>query len=65
MDDVMKPPCKLTGIDGNVFSIIGTVSKALQKAKMSDRAKEFKEKAFSAPSYDAVLRLCFEYVDVE
>jgi hypothetical protein len=60
-----KPPCSLTTCDGNVFSIIGAVRKALKKAGQSSRADEFSGKAMMAGSYDEVLRLCFDYVDVE
>lgn len=59
-----KPVCKLVGTDGNVFSIIGLVIAALKNAGFGERADEFREKAFSAGSYDEVLRLCMEYVDV-
>ena len=59
-----KPPCKLTGTDGNVFSIIGQVRRVLIRAGQDVRAHEFCERAFVANSYDAVLRLCFEYVEV-
>lgn len=58
------PKCKLTETDGNVFAIIGTVSRALVKAKQADKAVEFKQRAFAAKSYDEVLQLCFEYVEV-
>jgi hypothetical protein len=64
MDPNTKPKCKLTGTDGNVFAIIGTVSRALKKAGKPEQAKEFTEKAFASPSYDAVLALCFDYVEV-
>jgi len=60
----MKPICKLVGKDGNVFGIIGNVSKTLKKAGMKDEAAEFQQKAFGAGSYDEVLGLCMEYVDV-
>lgn len=60
-----KPTCRLSGTDGNVFAVIGNVSRALTKAGQSEKAKEFKEKAFKSDSYDAVLVLCFEYVEVE
>jgi len=33
-----KPPCKLIGEDGNVFSIIGRVRRALTAAGQEDRA---------------------------
>lgn len=65
MDDTTtKPECQLTGQDGNVFGIIGRVSKTLKRAGLRDHAEEFTAKAMSAGSYDEVLRLCFEYVDV-
>ena len=59
-----KPPCKLIGTDGNVFAIIGRVRRALIAAGQEDRAREFVERAFRAGSYETVLALCLEYVDV-
>ena len=61
----MKPVIKLTETDGNVFSIIGKVSKGLRSAGMQEQASEFCKKAMACDSYDAVLQLCFEYVEVE
>jgi len=60
-----KPKCKLTGEDGNVFAIIGRVSRALKQANQKDKASEFQALAMAAKSYDEVLRLCFDYVDVK
>ena len=60
-----KPTCELVGTDGNVFAIIGKVSRTLKQAGQADKAKEFTQKAFSSASYDAVLQLCFDYVEVE
>ena len=60
-----KPACQLTGTDGNALSIIGRVRQALREAGQADRAHEFTDRAFRAGSYDEVLRLCFEYVEVE
>ncbi|MBI2192051.1 MAG: hypothetical protein HYU36_08710 [Planctomycetes bacterium] len=62
--DGCRPACKLVGTDGNVFSIIGRVKQALKKAGQEDRAREFVEKAFQAKSYNEVLALCTDYVDV-
>ncbi len=59
-----KPACKLVGTDGNVFAIIGRVKQALRKAGQDARASEFVQKAFAARSYDEVLALCCDYVDV-
>jgi hypothetical protein len=56
---------KLTGEDGNVFNIIGLVSKALKKDGKVDFANEFTNKAFNCGSYDEVLRLAMNYCQVE
>ena len=65
----MKPKTnvtvKLIGEDGNVFNIIGKVYQELKRAGFKVEAKEFQERAFKCGSYDEVLRLVFEYVDVE
>jgi hypothetical protein len=54
----------LVGTDGNVFSVIGHVKRALERAGQRERASEFVAKAMQSKSYDEVLALCFEYVDV-
>lgn len=60
-----KPTVQLSGEDGNVFLIIGRVSKALKRAGMAQEAAEFTTKAYNAKSYDEVLQLCMAYVDVQ
>jgi hypothetical protein len=60
----MKPEVKLVGEDGNVFNVIGRVSKALKGAGMKAESAEFTAKAFASESYDAVLRLAMEYCEV-
>lgn len=59
-----KPVVKLTGLDGNVFSVISEVCKGLRVAGFTSEASEFTQKAFDCESYDEVLRLAFEYVEV-
>lgn len=59
-----KPEVQLTNQDGNVFNIIGRVAQALKRAGQQAQATQFTEKAFASKSYDAVLQLCFEYVEV-
>ena len=61
----MKPIVTLIGEDGNVFNLIGIVSRALKQVGQPDKAKEFTEKAFAAHSYDEVLALLQDYVEVE
>ena len=59
------PPCELSNCDGNVYAIVGRVNSTLKRAGLEERAAEFRRKALDSGSYDAVLKLCFEYVDVE
>lgn len=59
-----KPDCELSGVDGNVFMIIARVMKTLKRAGMAAKAEEFCAKAKACSSYDAVLQLCMDYVEV-
>lgn len=56
---------KLSGTDGNVFAIMGAVSRAMKAKGHYDEAAEFQKKAFNSPSYNAVLALCTKYVNVK
>lgn len=60
-----KPICQLSETDGNVFCIIGRVYKILKDNGLQQKADEFRAKAMKSDSYDSVLKLCFEYVEVE
>jgi hypothetical protein len=55
---------KLTGREGNVFAIIGTVSRALRVRVGMDAEAQFTRDAFNAATYDDVLRLVMRTVDV-
>jgi hypothetical protein len=59
-----KPECKLIGENGNVFVIIGNVRRTLKEYEMFEEATEFSNRAFSAKSYDDVILLATEYVDI-
>jgi len=56
---------RIISANGNVFNLISIVSRDLRKAGYSDLEKEFKDKCFRANSYDEVLALIQEYVDME
>lgn len=60
-----KPVVKLIGEDGNVFNLIGVVRRKLVEVGMSKEAEEMVERASKCQSYDEVLRLFMEYVEVE
>ena len=55
---------QLTGEDGNVFAVIGAVSKALRRAGKAQEANDFSKAAMSCGSYDEVLQLCMKTVEV-
>ncbi len=55
---------RLTGHDGNAFSVIAAVSKALRKHGVpEDEVQEFKDEAMSG-NYDHLLRTAMAWVDV-
>lgn len=54
----------LVGEDGNAFSILGKVRKALRKAGHHKSAEEFMEEATSG-DYDHLLATAMDYVNVE
>ena len=54
---------QLVGEDGNAFSIIGRVRKALNRSGVSgDEVKEFAADAMSG-DYDHVLQTCMKWVN--
>ena len=59
-----KPTVKIIDEDGNVFNIIGLVSKGLKRAGLKEQAQEFTAKAFKCDSYEVVLALVQDYVEV-
>lgn len=65
MNKPTKPTCKLIGTDGNVFAIIGKVSKTLKSSGLNEEAKKMQDRCFSAGSYDEVLQIIQEYVEIE
>ena len=60
-----KPPCKLVGTDGNIFSLAGRVTLTLKRAGQADKAREFQDRLSKSKSYGDALQLMMEYVDVE
>ncbi len=60
-----KPTVKLTGRDGNAFSIMGRVKQALKRAGADkEYIDEYLSKATSG-DYDNLLVVSMGYVDVE
>ena len=62
---ITKPTVKLIGRDGNAFSVMGLVKKALKHAGAD---KEYIDKYLNAATsgdYDHLLVVSMEYVNVE
>jgi hypothetical protein len=65
MDKNSKPPCKLTGEDGNIFFILGRVRQTLKDHGKNDQAQEVSERVMASGSYDEALKIIMEYVDAK
>ena len=64
--EFQKPKCKLVGTDGNIFALIGTACRALQKAGLRDKADELRKRIMSdgeAQSYHEAIAIILEYVE--
>jgi hypothetical protein len=59
-----KPTVKLTGTDGNVFSLLGACTRALRKAGMTVEATALTDDVMGAGSYDEALQMMMRAVDV-
>lgn len=63
-EESVKPKCKLTGTDGNVFALAGRVVSTLKDNGQHKEAGEVGEKVFNCKSYEEALNLFADYVDV-
>ena len=64
MDNPTKPTVKLTGIDGNAFSIMGTVTKALRKAGFpKEHVDKYMEESTSG-DYNNLLVVAHKYANI-
>ena len=63
---MMKLKCRLIGEDGNIFNLMGIVSRTLKEAGEPEKAEEMIRRITSdAKSYDEALAMLMEYVNVE
>lgn len=60
-NDEGKVPCKVLGLDGNAFAIMGRVTDALRKNGQGNKVDEFRTRATSG-DYNNLLRVVYEYV---
>ena len=65
LSDLDKPRLKLSGEDGNAFSIIGRARRAAKKAGWTEeKITAFQDDAMSG-DYNHVLQTCMKYFEVE
>jgi hypothetical protein len=60
-----KPTVKLVGEDGNAFSIMGRVKKALRRAGADKEYTDKYLKEATSGDYDYLMVVSMEYVNVE
>jgi hypothetical protein len=60
-----KLKVRLTDQNGNVFNLIGIVSRELKKNGHAEEVKPFQDKCYQAKSYDEVLRIISDLVEIE
>ena len=59
-----KPTVKLSGIDGNAFTIMGVVSKALRKAEFpKEHVDKYMEESM-AGDYNNLLTVAHKYANI-
>lgn len=59
------PKMKLTGQDGNVFSILGRAGCLLRRNGQPEQAEEMRKRVLDSKSYDQALHIISEYVETE
>lgn len=65
VDIIHRPKCKLVGENGNIFNLIGIVSRVLKKNGLREEAVEMANRCFSCGSYAEALSVFNDYVEVE
>lgn len=60
-----RPKMKLTGMDGNIFSILGRAARLLRENGQSEQAKEMADRVYQSGDYHQALSIISEYVETE
>ena len=59
-----KPDCPLIGEDGNIFNLMGIASRILKENGMEEQAREMRQRITQCQSYDSVLCIIADYVNI-
>lgn len=61
----MKPKCKLSGENGNIYNLMGKAQRVLRQAGLDNKANEMLDQIHKeAKDYDHAIRIIAEYVEV-
>lgn len=60
-----KPKCTLIGENGNIFNLLGIVTKTLKRNGLGEQVEKVTEEVFSSESYEEALTVLGKYVDIE
>ena len=55
---------ELVGQDGNIFNIVGIVTREMKRNGLQKESEELNNRVFGAESYEDALRIMSEYVDI-
>ena len=61
----MTKPVVTGPVDGNIFVVMGAVSRALKDAGQRNKVSEMQNRVMSSSSYDEALCICMEYADFD
>ena len=63
MNKLQKPKAPLIGADGNIFNLMGIVSRTLRKAGQGYLVQEMNNRVTSCSDYNEALNVLFDYVE--
>lgn len=58
-----KPQIDVSGLDGNVFAVLGECTRVLKENNQKKEAEELVKKVFASKSYEEALKQCMNYVE--
>lgn len=61
-NEITKPSVRLTGTDGNIFSLLGLASRTLKQAGLASQVEGLEAEVFAAESYHEALVIIQRYV---
>lgn len=59
-----KIKVNLIGEDGNIFNLVGIVSREMRRNGLEELASEMRNRVFNSEAYDNALQIIMEYVDI-